>query len=137
MRIYSVHIRRDGLDPDADIVLVKEGFSWPAALFMPLWALWRGLWFVAVGMILIIAAIMAVSAFNGFGETASSWLFLGASVISGYIANDLVRGSLERRDFGLCDIVAASNSDSAAFRFFDRQPELTARVIGSQREGLA
>ena len=30
MRLYSVHLRRHGLDPDRDIVLVKEGFSWPA-----------------------------------------------------------------------------------------------------------
>ncbi|MBI2584926.1 MAG: DUF2628 domain-containing protein, partial [Rhodospirillales bacterium] len=32
MRLYSVHLRRHGLDPDRDLVLVKEGFSWPAFL---------------------------------------------------------------------------------------------------------
>ena len=47
MRLYSVHLRRHGLDPDRDIVLVKEGFSWPALLFSFLWALRHQLWLAA------------------------------------------------------------------------------------------
>ena len=40
MRVYSVHIRRHGLDYDRDIAVVKEGFSWPALCFGALWALY-------------------------------------------------------------------------------------------------
>ncbi|MBI4365233.1 MAG: DUF2628 domain-containing protein, partial [Deltaproteobacteria bacterium] len=47
MRLYSVHLRRHGLDPDRDLVLVKEGFSWPAFLLSFLWALWQRLWLAA------------------------------------------------------------------------------------------
>ena len=44
MRVYTVHMRRPALDPDADFRLVKEGFSWPAFFFSFLWALWSRLW---------------------------------------------------------------------------------------------
>ena len=35
----SFHIRHSGLDPDRDVVLVKEGFSWPAFFFSGFWGL--------------------------------------------------------------------------------------------------
>ncbi len=136
MRIYSVHIRREGLDPDADIVLVKEGFSWPAALFMPLWALWRGLWLASAGMVLAVAAISAIATINGLGHSIAPWLYLGAALLSGYNANDLIRASLERRGFEMRDIIAAPNRDTAVFRFFDARPELAASVTGAGGEIL-
>jgi len=133
MRIYSVHIRRDGLDPDRDIVLVKEGFSWPAALFAPLWALWSELWIVATGMVLFIAGGAAIVVSLGFGSVASTWLSVGLAVLVGFLANDLLRDALERRGFVLRDVVVAANKDSAAFRFFDRNPELASIVMGRER----
>ncbi len=132
MRIYSVHIRRDGLNPDRDIVLVKEGFSWPAALFAPLWALWNELWIVAAWMLLFIAGAAAIVVSLGLGGVATAWLSVGLAVMAGFLANDLMRVALERRGFVLRDVVVAANKDSAAFRFFDRNPELASIVMGTE-----
>ena len=58
MNTYTVHLRRHGLDPERDVVLVKEGFSWPAFFLSFLWALWHQLWLAAA---LILAAHIAIS----------------------------------------------------------------------------
>ncbi len=128
MRIYSVHIRRGGLDPDRDIVLVKEGFSWPAALFAPLWALWRGLWASAVVILLSIGGVIALTTGLGMGSITAGWVLIGFMVVTGFLANDLCRGSLARRGFVLLDIVAAPNRDGAEHRFFDRNPAIATDV---------
>ena len=128
MRIYSVHIRRGGLDPERDIVLVKEGFSWPAALFSPVWGLWYGLWVPAGVMALAIGGLMAAAAGLGLGPDATGLLWSGLAVVIGYLANDLRCASLERRGFVLHDIVAAPNRETAEHRFFDRHPALAADV---------
>ena len=135
MRIYSLHIRRDGLDPDHDIVLVKEGFSWPAALFAPLWALWCGLWAVAAGMILLIAGAVAVIALLGLGAGVAAWLAAGLATMAGFFANDLMRATLARRGFALCEIVVAANKENALFRVFDRDPRLAADVRAVDTKG--
>jgi hypothetical protein len=62
MRIYTVHMKRTGQgkknDPDQGLVLIKEGFSWPAFFLSGLWALWHRMWFWAA---IIIAANIALS----------------------------------------------------------------------------
>ena len=50
MKIYSVHDRPGSLAPDRDVVLVKEGFCWPAFFLTALWALWHRLWRAFVAM---------------------------------------------------------------------------------------
>ncbi len=47
--IYTVHVRGRGRADD-DVVLVKDGFSWPAFFFSLIWALWHRLWFFALIM---------------------------------------------------------------------------------------
>ena len=56
MNVYTVHLRRHGLDPDRDLLVVKEGFSWPAFFLSFLWALWHRLWVPAAGVFLARAA---------------------------------------------------------------------------------
>lgn len=128
MRIYSVHIRRGGLDPERDIVLVREGFSWPAALFAPFWALWCGLWIPAIALVLAIGGLMAISGALGASGVFTGIVLAGVAAVTGYIANDLYRANLERRGFVFQDIVAAQDRDSAEHRFFDRNPSLAAGI---------
>ncbi|HAD86887.1 MAG TPA: DUF2628 domain-containing protein, partial [Rhodospirillaceae bacterium] len=57
MRVFTVHIRRHALDPDKDVRLIKEGFSWPAFLFSFLWALWNRMWWTALGLFVIVSGV--------------------------------------------------------------------------------
>lgn len=128
MRVYSAHIRRGGLDPDRDIVLLKEGFCWPAALFAPAWGLWHGLWMTAIiwGAV-VIAPVIAVTAFH-LDHGFVGWLVFGAGLIAGFVGNDLRRAALTRNGFAFEDVVAGEDRFVAEYRFFERHPALAADI---------
>jgi hypothetical protein len=119
MRLYTVHLRRHGLDPDRDVVLVKEGFCWPSLLFGPLWALWHGLWLVAAGLAAIELVVAAVSTGLALEPFAKTVVAAAVSVGVGFVANDLRRWTLARRNFELVSVVSGDTVDSAVRRFLD------------------
>ena len=55
MRTYTIHERpdppADRVDRAESLVFVKDGFSWVAALFAPLWLLVHRLWWPLLGYI--------------------------------------------------------------------------------------
>ena len=140
MRIYTVHRRSRGATgaeavapagaaarmrawlcgaEGEDVVLVREGFAWLAALLGPLWALWHRLWGFAV---LIVAAELALAMILALArdpalEAASA---LALAVLIGCSANDARRAALARRGMPATAIVAASDSDAAMLRYLDR-----------------
>lgn len=126
MRIYTVHIKRASKeskkDLDRGLVLVKEGFSWPAFFLTGLWALWHRMWLWAV---VIIAANVALSfALSRLTNEAAiqSIASFGFAVIIGFIANDLRRRSLGYKNYREFGVVAAENISAAEGRFFDNNP---------------
>jgi hypothetical protein len=124
MRIYTAYVRHGGLDPDRDVVLVKEGFSWPAFLFGPLWALARRLWLAAAGFTLALGLVEALALVVEADPTAWSALTLIVSAALGWIGNDLRRRKLERQGFVFQGVVAGDDFDAALGRFLDRSPAL-------------
>jgi hypothetical protein len=123
MRIYTVHYRPEA--GGGDIVPVKEGFCWPAFLFGPLWALWHGLWVVALWLLALIAVVGAAGAVFALDAATAMALLLGAVVAVGGTANDLRRWTLERRGFSEEGVVMGGGEDSALRRFLANTPMLT------------
>ena len=119
MRIYTIHLPPRFGPPDADPVIVKEGFNWAAAIFTVLWALWHRMWLAAIGLLVTSAAIGAGVAFLGFGPESRAAMSFGYAVLVGFHANDWRRWSLERKDFKDAGIVAAPRADAALRRFGD------------------
>ena len=128
MRVYTVHLRRQGLDPDRDIMLVKEGFSWPALLFSVLWALWCRLWWVALGLLALQVALGGAVALLGLDPLSEAAISLGFAVIVGLVANDLKRWTLRRQGFVEVAVVIAGDRDAAERRFYDHNPQLAAEL---------
>jgi hypothetical protein len=55
MRLYTVHFRLYGLNPEQNLVLIKEGFSW-LGFFFPGFGPWRmdcGSWRSACLLVLV------------------------------------------------------------------------------------
>ena len=119
MRFYTVHLRRHGLDPDRDLVLVNEGFCWPAFLFSVVWALWHRLWLVT--LITVFALVVLAFAVAVAGPAAA-----GLALIIGVVANDLRRWTLKRRGFVETGVVAGRDRDAAERRFLEGDPGLAA-----------
>ena len=116
MKLFTVHV-----EPRLRMaVLVKEGFSWPAFLFQPAWALWHGLWVTAV----LLAAGLAGVTLLPLGQEEQAIVALGQAAILGYVGNDLRRWALERRGFLFGAVVAGRDRESAEYRFIDQNPEI-------------
>ena len=121
MRIYSVHSRRKGAFAEPEIVFVKEGFCWPAAIFTFVWALSRQMWFAALLLVLAQAALALVLQRLALAQQAEMAISLGFLAILGFLANDWRRASLRRRGFEMTDVVYARNMAGAEWRFLQQQ----------------
>ncbi len=124
MKIYSVHLRRHGLDPDRDIELVKEGFSWPAFFLTFVWALWHRLWLAAAVFFLATAGLNWAVYELQIDPISQAALTLGLAAAFGYLGNDLRCRKLARQDFVLAGVAAGPNSDQALSRYLESEPEL-------------
>lgn len=125
MNVYTVHIRRHGLDPDKDIVLVKEGFCWPALFFSGLWALWHKMWLPALAIIFLSAGLGFATQLIGLDATTQSLIGGGASVLIAMLANDIRRHMLDRWGFAEAGVVCGGTRDAALLSFMQAHPDLT------------
>jgi hypothetical protein len=122
MAIYRVYIPVGGGDPVSTVERVRflrEGFSWPAFLFGPIWLLARGLWrpFVVWCLGAIIVAF-AVS-FGRLPNSAGIWLYLLSAAFLGIEGQNLAAAAMERNGFGFADIVTG-DAVAAQRGFFSR-----------------
>lgn len=129
MRVYTVHLRRHGLDAERDLVLVKEGFSWPAFIAGVLWALWHRLWLFALLLVVAAGGINGIAYLTGADSFAGGVLSFALAVAAGWIGNDMRRRVLEKKGFAFVGVVTAGNDDDAVRRFLDGDP-IAARQIG-------
>lgn len=112
MKVYTVHFRppedakgTSGPGVDRDLLLIKEGFCWPA--------------FLALGLIL--GAVLGALAAEPPVQAALS---LGLAVAVGLVANDLRRWGCARRGLEFIDVVAGDGRDGAERRFLDHNPQI-------------
>ena len=121
MRVYTVHIRPAQPGREQDIVLVKEGFCWPAFLFTFFWALFKRLWLVALALFGVGAVLSLAVETAGFDPLSEAAISLGFSVLVGFHGNDWRRWTLERRGYRSAGLSAGDDADAALHRFVDRQ----------------
>ncbi len=121
MRVYTAHRRDAGLFEPPDLVLVKEGFCWPAFLFGFLWALWHRMWLTALLLFLAEALLAVVAAALGLATMAQIALSAGFMLFVGFGANDWRRRSLRRRGFEEGPVLVAEGPDAAAWRLMQAE----------------
>lgn len=127
MSVYSVHVRDTGLKPT--LALVKDGFSWPAAIFGFFWALVIGAWEVAVALFAIQVLSSIAIPFLINDADAQTILHLGVAVVIGLIANELRRSALARRGLIEDAVVSARDKEEAERRYLDANPYMTAKLL--------
>jgi hypothetical protein len=111
---------RDGAAP----VLVREGFSWGALIFGPLWLAVHNAW-VPAALVLATAILIVALA----SDPTQSALLLALGLWLGFSGNDLRRWSLRLRGFVLQEIVSARNETEALGLVLERRPDLAARFL--------
>ncbi|WP_428485205.1 DUF2628 domain-containing protein [Rhodopila sp.] len=117
MRLYGAHLKAD-----AEPVLVREGFSWGAFLFGPIWLAAHRAW---------IAAAISLAGFVVIAALATQPLGLilgfGLAVGLGLIGHDLRVWSLEHKGYLLVHVVAARGAEEALLRLLTNRPDLAQR----------
>jgi hypothetical protein len=97
-------------------------------LFSGFWALAHGLWVVAVGLFVGSGVLMGFLMLTEPAPITELAISLGYAVLIGFIANDLRRWTLEKRDYDLVGVVSGAGIDGAERRFLDNEPEKAAAV---------
>ncbi len=108
------------------MVVVKEGFCWPAFFLTVLWVLWHRLWRTLVVLLAIGAGLETALHFAGADDVTTISARLAFSLIVGFGANDWRRGGLLKRGYRSLGVVAATGREVALRRFFDLHPDLAA-----------
>jgi hypothetical protein len=140
MKFYTVHENAGRADPDERIVLVREGFIWPAFWAPVAWLIYKRAW---LGVPLYFAALLALillihlagvpgKAIGIFASTGflslPALLFFIPSVLSligvvfaglcGFEAGDVLRFSLARRGYRLVGVVSGKTETEAEMSYF-------------------
>lgn len=122
MQAYTVH---EAPNPPADrlqraegLVFVREGFSWLAALFAPLWMLWHRMWLV---LLLYLVAATALDVALVEAGVNTQWVALANFAVHlaiGFEAGSLRRWSLQRKRWKMLGVVTGHSETDCERRFF-------------------
>jgi hypothetical protein len=115
MRVYSVHRPPVGgthtppAAREAGPLLIREGFSWGAFFFGPLWLLAQRLWLAALAWLVLVV----------LASLLSPWAGLGLQFLLAAEARNLRRWTLARRGWREVGVVAAPDQAWATQRLLD------------------
>ena len=125
MPVYTVHAPSDvTLRDEADrFVFVRDGFHFWALVFGPFWLLWKRLWLVLLGYIVVTAALGVGLRLLSATTEVRLIVFLLLALLMGLEAASLRRWSYSRGKWRQIDFVVADDEEAAERRFFDRWTE--------------
>ena len=99
---------------------VRDGFSWLAFLFTPLWMLFNRLWLAFICYVVLMAAIAFGATAFGLAHGAVTLASLVLALLVGFESATLQRRKLLRKRWQDLGVVVADNRETAERRFFDR-----------------
>jgi hypothetical protein len=102
------------------VTFVKDGFCWPALFFAVPWLLWHRMWWVLLGYLLVVIAIVLSMSPLGPGHSATVYALMTFAVLFALLANGFRRWTLERRGYRLAGVVQGRRLEDAERRFFER-----------------
>jgi hypothetical protein len=119
----------DRMDRAESLVFVKEGFTWSAAIFTPVWMIVHRLWWPLVAYILAMGTIEGIRLLDVAPPAWPSLLSLALHILIGFEADTLRRWSLDRRGWTMLGSVSGKNAAECERRFFNQwlpdQPVIT------------
>jgi hypothetical protein len=119
-KFYTVHFSPFGPGPDRDARFVKDGFSWAAFAFGPLWAFYHRLWFVGLMLLAALVAAAVAGTYLLLDPVADAALSLALALLIGFEGPDLLRKKLEARGMPERGIASGRNLVEAERDWFRR-----------------
>jgi hypothetical protein len=120
--VFTVHEpEKPKLDPmqrALDVVFIRDGFSWAAFAFGPLWLIAHRMWLLALGFLAAYGLFeVALRLLPGGSEARMVALSL-AAIGFGLEANNLRRWRLDRRGWRMIGSVTGKTAEECEQRFF-------------------
>ena len=109
------------LDNREGLILVKEGFCWPAFLFSLIWALWHRLWIVTLGLVATNLLISVLASQIGTNEAVIIVVSFSIALLLGFMGNDFRRSKLEKHGFTERGLVMGHTAEAAMRRYLEAQ----------------
>jgi hypothetical protein len=129
----------DRVDRAESLVFVKDGFSWLAALFAPLWLLAHRLWWPLLAFMLLAGGLQLVKQTMGVDQRWVGLAMLAVNLLIGFEADSLRRWSLERRGWRMLGSVSGKTAADCERRFFETwlpsQPIIAPRAAAGPADG--
>ncbi|MPZ40061.1 MAG: DUF2628 domain-containing protein [Rhizobiales bacterium] len=123
MAIYTVHqppLKRYEAAPDPErFAFVRDGFSFWAFLFGPLWMLRHRMWLVLIGYIVVVIAMQVGLRLIGASSGGSAFATFMLQLLVGLEAGTLRRFTLGRRRWRNVGTIVGSDRETVEQRFFD------------------
>lgn len=109
----------DRLERAEQLVFIRDGFSWGAALIPPIWLAIRGEWLL---LALYVAAALALGAALSLAGVHPEWVSLASftfNILFGFEVSELRRWLLEKKGWREIATVSGRSRDECERRFFD------------------
>ncbi len=123
MAIYTVHeppLRTGAAAPDPDrTIFVRDGFSFWAFAFAPLWMLRHRMWLVLLLYIVGSAGLEVAIRAAGASVFVVGCIGFLIALLIGLEASSLRRFTLRRRGWSYASVVSGEDREAAERRFFD------------------
>jgi hypothetical protein len=116
MKPYSIFVHRNKINGSLEnILLVEECFNYKAALFHVFWFLLHGLWYISLGILLLLSLTFYLPNF---------WRFLVQTLLlllAGFEANDLRCHHLDRTgNYFFSGFAMGMDESDAKLRFLEK-----------------
>ncbi len=136
MQTYTVHeppnTSADRVDRAERLVFIKEGFSWGAVLFGPLWLLAHRLWWPLIGYLVAYTAIEATRLAAIVDRRWIGLILIALNLLLAFEGDSLRRWALARRGWRMLGASSGRNRAECERRFFEAwlptQPVIQARA---------
>jgi hypothetical protein len=123
MPTFTVHEQpqppADRIDRAEALVFVKDGFTWSAALFAPIWLIVHRLWWPLLGYIILNALFELVRWGTNVDPGWVTLAGLALHVLLGFEAGTIRRWALERKGWHFVGSVSGRRTGECERRFFE------------------
>jgi hypothetical protein len=109
-----------GLEAADRSVFVKDGWCWPALFIAPIWLLWRRMWLVLLGWLVVSVLIGAGAAMFRLPEGIAFAIAAVFGLWFALEANALRRWTLARQGWRFAGVATGADLTDAEHRFFER-----------------
>jgi hypothetical protein len=142
--VCSVHEREDheidALQRAEDLRFLRDGFSWPVALFTPLALIARASWLALALYVLAAVVISAAAAGLGLGTGWAVLALVATGIIFGFEITAIDRWALNMFGWTEVGVVGGADLEECERRFFDawlpaQTPKPTAETAPADAAG--